>query len=52
MILEFIDLFNSESEVIAWAKVNGYDKGGISALLEIWKNIKNTTETNLEVNEY
>lgn len=29
--------FKSEQEVINFAKVNGYDKGGLDKLLQEWK---------------
>lgn len=30
-------LFNSEAEVINYAKVNGYDVGGTAKLVDTWK---------------
>ena len=32
-----IPLFNSEEEVIKYAKVNGYDVGGTAKLIDTWK---------------
>jgi hypothetical protein len=32
--------FTSEQEVINYAKVNGYDQGGIDELVSTWKNNK------------
>lgn len=32
--------FNSESELRHWAKINGYDAGGIQRLLEDYRNKK------------
>ena len=33
-----INDFESINELKAWAKVNGYDAGGIEVLCEMWKN--------------
>jgi hypothetical protein len=42
-----IPIFNSEAEVINYAKVNGYDVGGTAKLLATWK-VKQIKQAELE----
>lgn len=39
-----LKLFNSEDDIKSYARVNGYDAGGIDDLIKRWKELDNDIE--------
>jgi hypothetical protein len=53
MIPEILLSFTEKAQVVAWARVNGYDKGGIDALVNEWYSaVSVQTDTVEETDEY
>lgn len=41
---DMLKLFETEEDIRAYAKVNGYDSGGISKLIDRWHNLEEEAE--------
>ena len=44
MTNDMLKLFETEEDLRAYAKVNGYDSGGIAKLIERWNGLENEPE--------
>lgn len=44
MTNDMLKLFETEEDIRAYAKVNGYDKGGIETLINRWHNLEEEKE--------
>lgn len=54
MLQDILKSISTESQVIAWAKINGYDAGGLEILLEQWNALQNThqgADSNTDIDE-
>ena len=46
-----LKVFKSEADVRSYAKVNGYDKGGIDKLVTRWETLENEPKEPLIINK-